>query len=169
MKVCKIVLILIILLLINIVSSTSYLNTGTIIISNNITYTVNKQIEIVEIGRFYNDCNAIYIDGITLNLTVPNRINVTLNSISLFEFKSYNLTYAIIDLNISNCHYGFKGAKVTDANWVNCKFNITIPCCRWVLVSNYDAKGIPHSIIIAFGAGGLSILIIIWRRRRRRR
>jgi len=126
------------------------------------------------VGINCTDYNNLTIDNLTVNkfeydILIYNSSGFKYSGIKIFDFHAYNSSPVEIDIPETNCRYGFKDARITDADWTNCNFNLTLDSGRYVHVESYEAKGIPTSIIIAFGAAGLSILILIWRRRRGRR
>jgi len=83
--------------------------------------------------------------------------------------QSYSTSDYILGIEMPNatCKYGFRNAKIKDADWDACNFNLSVRGNRVVTITSYYSPGFPTSAIAAFGAGGFAFLVWLWRRGRR--
>lgn len=171
----KLILLAALMFLVSLASAVSYLDAGTQIITDDVTYTLDKRIYITDSATFSG--NSVLIDGDSINISGSGggSINISLDSIFVFEADVYNVSWVYVDYNSSDCSFAFSGGKIVDVDWHDCKFNLSVARKEKVTKIYFmDVKpSIPKSFIILASAGCLLLttaaaLYRVYKKRRRR-
>ena len=128
-------------------------------------------------NKIFTVNNGTYKTSIPRLSSVPSSVEIQQASFDqsadrgngVVTIQSYGSSDYILGISMPNatCKYGFRNAKIKDADWDTCDFNLSVRGNRITTITSYYAPGFPTSAIAAFGAGGFAFIVWLWRRFRR--